>query len=173
MTPPSCPSDRAGGKDDAAYAAAVLDLGSLDLDEIAEALADQNDYDHCWLIDPRTGSVEFWTRDGGIDGETPVEIDELDLVPIDPLPSYEWYRDMADFAEGVSDDRAARRLARAIQGRGAFRRFKDELHEEHPELLPAWYEFRDVRARRRGRGVARGPLARGRRGCPPLPGGAP
>jgi len=56
---------------------------------------------------------------------------------------------MADFAAGVSDDRAARRLARAIQGRGAFRRFKDELHEEHPELLPAWYEFRDVRARRR------------------------
>jgi hypothetical protein len=78
----------------------VLDLGSLDLDEIAEALADQNDYDHCWLIDPRTGSVEFWSRDGGIDGETPVEIDELDLVPIDPLPSYEWYRDMADFAAG-------------------------------------------------------------------------
>jgi hypothetical protein len=114
----------------------VLDLGSLDLDEIAEALADQNDYDHCWLIDPRTGSVEFWTRDAGIDGETPVEIDELDLVPIDPLPSYEWYRDMADFAAGVSDDRAGRRLGRAIQGRGAFRRFKDELHEESTRRPP-------------------------------------
>ena len=49
----------------------------------------------------------------------------------------------------VSDDRAARRLGRAIQGRGASRRFKDELHEEHPELLPSWYEFIDVHARRR------------------------
>lgn len=65
------------------------------------------------------------------------------------MPPYEWYQDMADFAEGISDERAGRRLARAISGKGAFRRFKDELHEEHPELLPAWYAFRDVRARRR------------------------
>ena len=48
---------------------------------------------------------------------------------------------MADFAEAISDDRAGRRLARAIQGRGAFRRFRDELHEEHPDLVPAWYAF--------------------------------
>jgi hypothetical protein len=56
---------------------------------------------------------------------------------------------MADFTELVSDDQAARRLARAINGRGAFRRFKDELHEEYPDLLPAWYAFRDARAARR------------------------
>ena len=56
---------------------------------------------------------------------------------------------MADFAERVSDERAGRRLTRAIQGKGAFRRFKDELHEEYPELLPAWHAFRDARARRR------------------------
>ncbi|MEU5942159.1 UPF0158 family protein [Micromonospora sp. NPDC047548] len=53
---------------------------------------------------------------------------------------------MADFAERVSDEAAGRRLARAIQGKGAFRRFRDELHEEYPHLLPAWYAFRDVRA---------------------------
>jgi len=56
---------------------------------------------------------------------------------------------MADFAEAITDERAGRRLARVIQGREAFRRFKDELHEEHPDLLPAWYAFRDARARRR------------------------
>ena len=56
---------------------------------------------------------------------------------------------MADFAERISDDRAGRRLARAIDGRGAFRRFKAELHDEYPHLLPAWYAFRDTRARRR------------------------
>ena len=56
---------------------------------------------------------------------------------------------MADFADGITDERAGRRLARAIQGKGAFRRFKDELHEEHPDLLPAWYAFQDTRARRR------------------------
>jgi hypothetical protein len=66
-----------------------------------------------------------------------------------PLPSLVWYQDMADFADAITDERAGRRLARAIQGKGAFRRFKDELHEEHPELLPAWYAFRDTRASRR------------------------
>jgi hypothetical protein len=53
---------------------------------------------------------------------------------------------MADFAEAITDERSGRRLLRAIQGKGAFRRFKDELHEEYPELLPAWYAFRDARA---------------------------
>jgi len=56
---------------------------------------------------------------------------------------------MVDFAEGIQDERAGRRLARAIAGRDAFRRFKDELHEEYPHLLPAWYAFRDTRANRR------------------------
>jgi hypothetical protein len=56
---------------------------------------------------------------------------------------------MADFADRISDDIAGRRLARAIQGKGAFRRFKAELHEEYPQLLPAWYALRDARAHRR------------------------
>ncbi len=127
----------------------MLDLGSLDLEEIGNALADQTDYGHRWLIDPRTGKIVFWTADTGIDGKAPVDLDELDLVCIDPLPSWVWYQDMADFAEAITDERAGRRLARAIQGKGAFRRFTDELHDEHPELLPAWYAFRDVRANRR------------------------
>ena len=127
----------------------MLDLGSLDLDEIATALADQTDYDHRWLIDPRTGEIAFWTSDTGIDGQTPVDLGELDLIPIDPPPSFVWYQDMADFAERISDERAGRRLARAIEGRGAFRRFKDELHQRYPHLLPMWYAFRDVRAKRR------------------------
>ncbi|MEU5846348.1 UPF0158 family protein [Saccharopolyspora shandongensis] len=91
----------------------------------------------------------FWTADCGIDGHTPVDVDDLDLVCIAPLPSYVWYQDMADFAETISDEAASRRLARAIQGEGAFRRFKNELHEKYPHLLPAWYAFRDMRAARR------------------------
>ena len=131
------------------YADRVLDLSRLDLDEIAQALSDQTDDEHRWLIDPRTERVAFWTSDSGIDGKNPVDLDELDLIPIDPLAANVWYPDMADFAEGVSDDDARRRLRRAIQGRGAFRRFKDELYEEYPDLVPAWHAFRDARAERR------------------------
>jgi hypothetical protein len=61
----------------------VLDLGRLDLDAIAAALADQTDYEHRWLINPQTGEVAFWTSDTGIDGQNPVDLDELDLVCID------------------------------------------------------------------------------------------
>ncbi len=79
----------------------------IDVEEIATALADQTDYEHRWLITPQTGEVVFWTSDTGIDGEHPVNLDELDLILIDPLPSYVWYQDMVDFAEGISDRAAS------------------------------------------------------------------
>jgi hypothetical protein len=60
-------------------------------------LADQTDYEHRWLINPQNGEIVFWTSDTDVDGQNPVDLDELDLVCIDPLPSYVWYRDMADF----------------------------------------------------------------------------
>ena len=72
----------------------MLDLDAFDLDEVATAVADQTDFDHRWLIDPKSGEVVFWTSDTGIDGENSVDLDELDLVVIDPLPSYVWYQDM-------------------------------------------------------------------------------
>jgi hypothetical protein len=134
-----------GSQDD--YRHWMLDLSSLDLEEIAAALQDQTDYEHRWLINPQTGEVVFWTSDTGIDGRTPVDLDDLDLICIDPLPSYVWYRDMADFGDQLSDDRA--RLARAIEGKGAFRRFKDTLYRDHEDLLPAWHAFRYARAQRR------------------------
>jgi hypothetical protein len=79
----------AGGR---IYSGLVLDLSSFALEEIANALADQTDADHRWLIDPQTGEIAFWTADTGIDGQTPVDLDELDLVCIDPLPSWVWYQ---------------------------------------------------------------------------------
>ena len=110
----------------------MLDLDALDVEEIANALADHTDYDHRWLIDPRTGKVAFWTSDLGIDGENPVELDELDLILIDPLPSYVWYQDMLDFADGISDRDAGECLHHALEGKGAFWHFKNELYQRTP-----------------------------------------
>ncbi len=131
------------------YCGLVLDLTSLDLEEIASALADRTGYEHRWLISLQTREIAFWAAGAGIDGQTPVDHGELDLVCIDPLPSWVWYQDMADFAETITDEGAGRRLLRAIQGKGAFRRFKDELHEQYLGLLPVWYAFRGARATRR------------------------
>jgi hypothetical protein len=130
----------------------VLDLINFDLDEIATALSDQTDYEGQWLLDPRTGEIVLWTSDTGIDGQNPIELDELedlDLTPINPIPSYIWYQDMVDFATQLSDQTATRRLERALRGRGAFRHFRDELYEEYPDLVQVWQAFRDTRATRR------------------------
>ena len=98
---------------------------------------------------PPNGAGGVRTSDTGIEGEHPVEIDELELIPIDPLPSYVWYQDMADFSDGISDGAARRRLAAALDGRGAFRRFKNQIYEGLPDLSPHWHAFRDLRAQRR------------------------
>ncbi|WGY02178.1 UPF0158 family protein [Nocardioides sp. QY071] len=128
----------------------MLDLTAVDLEELATALADQTEYEHRWLIDPLTGELAFWTSDTGIDGQNAVDLEGLDhLVLIDPLPSYVWYQDMVDFAEGISDRRAGERLRRTLQGKGAFRRFRNELHQRHPDLVSAWRAFSDGRAKAR------------------------
>jgi hypothetical protein len=125
------------------HGGAVLDLSKLDLDDIASALRD-NSYEHRWLIDPATGEIRFVS-----DWDPPEDLDDTNLVSIEPIPTREWYQDMADFIDEIPDERAAMRLARAIRGRGAFRRFRDELYNGYPELVTLWNQFSDRRALRR------------------------
>jgi hypothetical protein len=130
----------------------MLDLAGTNLDEIATALQDQTAHEYCWLIDPRTGEIKYWSEELGIDGQNPVDLDELvdlGLVVIHALPARVWYRDMADFAAGISDPRAQDRLTGALHGQGAFRRFKNALYEGFPHLVDAWSAWRDHRASRR------------------------
>jgi hypothetical protein len=89
----------------------VLDLSSFDLEEIGNVLADQTDYEHRWLVNPQTAEIAFRNADTGIDGQTTVDLDELDLVCIHPLPSWVWYQDMADFAGTITDERAGRLMS--------------------------------------------------------------
>ena len=91
----------------------------------------------------------MWTSDLGIDGENPVGLDELDPILIDPLPSHVRHQDMVDFADGISDRGAGESWSRAVEGKGAFRRFKTDLYQRHPELISAWHAWRDARARGR------------------------
>lgn len=124
----------------------MLDLSSVDLDEIATALDDHSEY--CsWWIDPNTGEVWPWSPDSEDDSQFDPERRPGARL-IEPLPSSVGYQDMEDFIARVPDRRAADLLDRAIAGRGAFRRFKDTLFE-FPELRQAWFRFRDTRMQRR------------------------
>jgi len=123
----------------------VLDLKDIDLGDLCEAL-DDHSYEQNWWLDPSTGEVVLWNDYSREQGEPEPEL--RGLRPIEPTPSREEYADMEDFIDRVRDPRARDLLSRAIEGRGAFRRFKDTLFD-FPELREAWFRFRDVRAERR------------------------
>jgi hypothetical protein len=45
----------------------------------------ETDFEHRWLIDPRSGEIVLWTSDTGIDGQNPVDLEELShLILIEP-----------------------------------------------------------------------------------------
>lgn len=68
------------------------------------------------------------------------------FLPVPQLESYEAYRHMEDFIGTVQDDRLRSRLWGAIQGRGAFRRFKDTL-AGHSRERERWFAFKEERLR--------------------------
>ena len=62
---------------------------------------------------------------------------------VEKQTSHEGYQDMEDFIETVEDENLKDKLYIAIDGRGAFRRFKDVLYD-HPEERERWLAFRDT-----------------------------
>ena len=58
--------------------------------------------------------------------------------------SAEGYRDMEDFIVTVEDEWVREKLIVAVNGMGAFRRFKDVLLD-HPDVRDRWFGFKDGR----------------------------
>jgi len=63
---------------------------------------------------------------------------------IDPVSSREQYRWMERFIASVEESEISNQLVRAIDGKGAFRRFKDVLMS-HPVDRERWFTFRSER----------------------------
>ena len=105
------------GEDDAAVAAAIARLDRP-----------------AWMIDAlrEAHAVEagFGTR----------------FVAVPRIESREAYGVMEDFIETVGEERLQSQLWRAIDGRGAFRRFKDVL-ADHPAEEERWFRFEQERER--------------------------
>lgn len=136
----------------------------VDLDAIASAMEDGlrefNDY----YLDTQTGKVILLPLDL-LEGDELDEIRELRAIAdaIDEgveeqgRPRYEWvperesydaYNAMVRFAGSVEDETLQRLLAVALDGRGAFRRFRDVLYD-YPEERERWFQIKDAEGRQR------------------------
>jgi len=63
-------------------------------------------------------------------------------ICIPKRPSYEGYNLMVEFAEKVEDELLREKLSIALDGKGAFRRFKNVI-ADYPDYREKWFKFRD------------------------------
>ena len=63
-------------------------------------------------------------------------------IRIPERPSYEGYNLMVEFAEKVEDELLREKLYIALDGKGAFRRFKNVI-ADYPDYREKWFKFRD------------------------------
>ena len=96
----------------------------------------------------RRCDLSDWEKDAMIEADQVEKGYGSRYIGVPEADPHEGYRDMEDFIATVKDERLQDRLWRAIQGRGAFRRFKDEL-AEHFHEEQRWFEHKDARLRRR------------------------
>ena len=126
-------------------------LLNIDVDELCSAMEDSS-YEYNYYLDLQTGEILF-ISDYMDDEEIDRLRDQLDEEPdryerIPKVESYEGYRDMEDFIATVEDEHLAELLGVTINGKGAFRRFKDVLLR-YTEERERWFRFRDDRMQER------------------------
>jgi hypothetical protein len=105
-------------------------------------------YEHEYYLDLETGEILLISdyMDDEEIGKLKDQIDE-DSDRYERIPeaeSHQGYEDMVDFIATVKDERLAELLEVTINGKGAFRRFKDVLLN-YPEERERWFHFRDDR----------------------------
>jgi hypothetical protein len=103
-----------------------------DIEAVVQAKPELSDTDRQQLLD--TAQVE-----GDADNR-------YRMIP--KQDSREGYRDMQEYIWSLEDEHLRELLEVAIQGSGAFRRFKDVLYR-YPEAETNWFKFRDEREQRR------------------------
>ena len=119
----------------------------LNLDELCSAMEDSS-YEHEYYLDLETGEILFISdymddeETGKLKDQVEEDSDRYERIP--EAESHEGYEDMVEFIATVKDKRLAELLEMAINGKGAFRRFKDVLLN-YPEERESWFQFKDDR----------------------------
>ena len=125
----------------------------IDLEMLESAMED-SELTHSYFLNLVTGEVVFFSDYLGLSEEDERLEEEIDgsndYVAIERIPSHEAYQWMVEFVDELvapADEDAAEKLFIALDGKGAFRRFKDTLHRVDEQWLQAWYQWRDQRLR--------------------------
>ncbi len=126
----------------------------IDLEMLQEAL-DNASYEMAYYLDKETGEILFSTEDfplealpGKTASKSEIQAFEQRYLAIPVAQSQEGYSDMEAFITTVEAPELRDKLAVAIDGKGAFRRFKNVLLEE-PTERKRWFEFKTECSRRR------------------------
>ncbi len=120
---------------------------NIDIEELCAAMEDGS-YEHEYYLDLDSGEVLLLSEYVGDEetGELEEQIEEnsdrYERIP--RAESHEGYRDMVDFIVTLENEHLTELLGVAIDGKGAFRRFKDVLLD-HPEEEERWFRFKDER----------------------------
>jgi hypothetical protein len=119
---------------------------------VLEAAMEDSDLATRYFLNLVTGEVVFFSEYVGLSDEDERLLEEIegsdDYVAIERIPTHEAYQWMADFVNDMvarADEHAAELLSVALEGKGAFRRFKDTLHRVDDRWLQAWYQWKDER----------------------------
>ncbi len=109
--------------------------------------------EHQYWLDLHTGELFFVSRISMLSDEIDEIYERIESEPdrylkIPEQSSHEGYQDMVDFAETVEDENLKEKLYIALDGKGAFRRFKNVLYY-YPEEREKWFKFKDERLKAR------------------------
>jgi hypothetical protein len=125
-----------------------LDL-TVDIDMLSEVHEGMFEESEGGCIDLKTGDViDTYMVDYG-DEHINFEDDPDRWVPFDRTETKDAWKDMSAFVSGLSDPRVRDRGSMAIEGRGAFRRFR-QFVDDH-DLGDRWVQFSDDRRYGRAR----------------------
>ncbi len=96
-----------------------------------------------WLLDLESGKTIFISDldpDAGDVGPDDIEENPERYLEIETPSSREAYEWMVEFVEGLDDKELQEKLWIALDGKGAFRRFKNVLNG-FPQKRDEWFEF--------------------------------
>jgi len=140
----------------------------VDIDEIAFIMETSDELGSVTLFDTETGEIVSipnelmsavesddeealqdlpdWERDLIEPAESIVNDESGHFVDIPRKPSYEAYDLMVEFARSVTNSNLKEKLEIALDGKGAFRRFKNVI-SDYPGEEKRWFAFKDKRMR--------------------------